>query len=44
MKRPTIVSIEPKPREIVASILSAMNVAETEGDGRASLQPSGAAA
>ena len=44
-ENPIIVSIEPKPREIAAKILSALNMAEDVlPPGQASLQPSGAGA
>jgi len=44
-ENPIIVSIEPKPREIVAKILSELNMAEDAlPPGYASLQPSGAGA
>ena len=41
-ENPIIVSIEPHPREIVALILSAMNMAEGDLPERPTLQPSGA--
>ena len=40
-ENPIIVSIEPQPREIVARILSAMNMAEGVRPEQPSLQPSG---
>jgi carbohydrate kinase (thermoresistant glucokinase family) len=44
-ENPIIVSIEPKPREIAAKVLSALNMAEdAPPPGYASLQPSGAGA
>ena len=43
-ENPIIVSIEPHPREIVARILSAMNMAEGDLPERPTLQPSGAGA
>src|SRR6476619_4831902 len=40
-ENPIIVSIEPQPREIVAQIVSAMNMAENVRPEQPSLQPSG---
>lgn len=43
-ENPIVVSIEPQPREIVARILSAMNMVEGAPPEQPSLQPSGAGA
>jgi gluconate kinase len=43
-EKPITVSIEPKPREIVSQILSAMDMAEGALPTQASLRPSGTAA